>query len=385
MDPIATVEIVEAGRAVHLVWEGGCQARFHAMWLRDNALDGKTRSPANGQRLITVLDLPQDLRVVDAGLAGDGAVRLRLSPEGKEVSFPSAWLRERIYDRALPYEPGWTGPHVALWGCELAAEIPQVGYTSARTDTTALASWLAAVRRFGFALMTGLPCNSGTLEDVVALFGFIRETNYGRWFDVKAEVNPINLAYTNQGLQAHTDNPYRDPVPTLQLLMCLENSVDGGESIVVDGFCAAMRLKHDHPDSFGLLTRYCARFEYAGSAAVRLAARRPVIELSPDGELIAIRFNNRSASPLTDVPYEHMEAYYQALRQFAQIIEDPALAVSFRLKPGELFIVDNTRVLHARQPFEGSGSRWLQGCYADKDGLLSTLAVLEHTMKEAAE
>jgi [2-(trimethylamino)ethyl]phosphonate dioxygenase len=110
-----------------------------------------------------------------------------------------------------------------------------------------------------------------------------------------------------------------------------------------------------------------------------------VIELAPDGELIGLRFNNRSAAALTDVPYEHMDAYYGALRQLAEIIEDPALAVEFRLQPGELFIVDNTRVLHARKVFSGSGSRWLQGCYADKDGLLSTLAVLEQSMKEAAE
>ena len=71
---------------------------------------------------------------------------------------------------------------------------------------------------------------------MVALFGYIRETNYGRWFDVRAEVNPTNLAYTSLGLQAHTDNPYRDPVPTLQILYCLESSVEGGDSYVVDGF-----------------------------------------------------------------------------------------------------------------------------------------------------
>ena len=34
-------------------------------------------------------------------------------------------------------------------------------------------------------------------------------------------------------------------------------------------------------------------------------------------------------------------------------------------------MVDNTRVLHARKGYSGEGSRWLQGCYADKDGLRS--------------
>lgn len=386
MNPLTAVEIIDNATAVRLTFATGTSARFHAVWLRDNSPDGETRSPANGQRLITVLDLPQELRISDAALSGDGAsLSLSFEPDGMATAFAAAWLEARIYDRELPHEPGWTASHLTLWGRELRAHTPRVDFTNARTDRAQLGAWLAGVRRYGFAVMTGIACKSGALADVVNLFGYIRETNYGRWFDVRAEVNPANLAYTNLGLQAHTDNPYRDPVPTLQLLMCLENTVEGGESLVVDGFSAALRLKERDAEGFHLLSRYCARFEYTGSGGVHLAARRPVIELAPDGELIAVRYNNRSAAALTDVPYEHMDAYYRALRQLAAIIEDPALAVEFRLKPGELFIVDNTRVLHARKPFSGSGGRWLQGCYADRDGLLSTLAVLEQSMKEAAE
>jgi gamma-butyrobetaine dioxygenase len=77
-----------------------------------------------------------------------------------------------------------------------------------------------------------------------------------------------------------------------------------------------------------------------------------------------------------------MADYYRAYRRFAKLIEDPDLAVTFKLRPGELFIVDNTRVLHARKAFSGAGKRWLQGCYADKDGLLSKLAVIEADLKE---
>jgi gamma-butyrobetaine dioxygenase len=72
-----------------------------------------------------------------------------------------------------------------------------------------------------------------------------------------------------------------------------------------------------------------------------------------------------------------MTDYYAAYRLMSELIEDPGLAVRFKLAPGELFIVDNLRVLHARTAFASGGERWLQGCYADKDGLLSTIAVLE--------
>ncbi|WP_301457977.1 TauD/TfdA family dioxygenase [Pseudorhodobacter sp.] len=57
----------------------------------------------------------------------------------------------------------------------------------------------------------------------------VRETNCGRKFEVRTDVNPTNLAYTGLGLQAHTENPYRDPAPTVQVLYCVESPVAGGE------------------------------------------------------------------------------------------------------------------------------------------------------------
>jgi len=52
---LSKVERLEEGAAVSLTWSDGVRARFHAIWLRDNALDAETRSSGNGQRLITVL------------------------------------------------------------------------------------------------------------------------------------------------------------------------------------------------------------------------------------------------------------------------------------------------------------------------------------------
>ncbi len=369
--------IREAGASLDLTWANGRSARFDAIWLRDNALDPQTRAPGNGQRLITILDVPADTRLAQASVTAAGDLDVTFAPEGKTVGFPATWLARRIYDRPAATGAGWTDEGIERWDAGLQDRVPRARLGDIATDRAAMGRWLAAVRRYGFAVLTGVPTTSGAVCDVAGLFAYVRETNYGRWFDVRAEVNPNNLAYTNLGLQAHTDNPYRDPVPTLQLLACLENSVDGGESLVVDGFRAAGILQDEAPALFALLTRHCARFDYAGSHGVRLRAKRPFIELGPDGELLAVRFNNRSAAPFVDVPQPQMRAFYDAYRRLAELIEDPALAVTFKLAPGELFIVDNTRVLHARRAFSSSGARWLQGCYADKDGLLSTLAAIE--------
>jgi gamma-butyrobetaine dioxygenase len=373
---ISAARVIDKGKAIEVLIDGK-PSRFHAIWLRDNALDAKTRSAVNGQRLITILDIPEDTHVARASLARRGGLTVHFMPEQKKVTFPAPWLEARAYELRPQKGRGWTCPEISRWNSGLQDHVPKASYGDVIASREALGEWLAEVRRYGFALMTNVPTQSGSLCKVAELFGYVRETNYGRWFDVRAEVSPRNLAYTNLGLQAHTDNPYRDPVPTLQILACLDNTVEGGESIVVDGFKVAERLQQEDPSGFVLLAGYCARFEYAGSKNVRLRAKRPIIEIGSDGELLAIRFNNRSAAPFVDVPYERMEAYYAAYRKFAELIEDPAMAVTFKLAPGELFIVDNTRVLHARKAFSGSGTRWLQGCYADKDGLLSTLAAIE--------
>lgn len=379
---ITDVTVDPSGEFLSLAFNEGETSRFHAVWLRDNAMDAKTRDPGNNQRLITLGDIPEDTHIETAGSDGR-RLTVRFGPEGKEAVYPADWLAEHRYDRALPKQRGWLAETVETWDGGFSP--PSFAWQAVRSESAARREWLAAITRHGFAKLVGGPAEPGAYEDVVALFGFIRETNYGRHFEVRTEVNPSNLAYTGLGLQAHTDNPYRDPVPTLQLLYCLENSAEGGDSHVVDGFRAAEKLRAEDPAGFELLAGYPARFEYRGSKGVRLTARRPMIELSPNGQLMAIRFNNRSTAPLTDVPFEKMADYYAAYRRFATYIDDPAMAVTFKLAPGESFIVDNTRVLHGRRGYSGTGSRWLQGCYADKDGLLSTLAALTDEQREAAE
>ncbi len=380
--PLAAATLLDDGAAVSLEWTDGQMARFHAFWLRDNALDAETRSPANGQKLITLKQILPET-VLSAVAAQSDTLAVTFQPENKTVSFAASWLRGHIYDREETDAPGHIGKAVMTWDGAFSPRLHDFNTVSG--DPDALRAWLEDIRSFGIARLCNGPIENGALMKVAGLFGYVRETNYGKFFEVRTEVNPTNLAYTGLGLQVHTDNPYRDPAPTMQILYCLENSAEGGENQVVDGFRAAQRLRAEDPAGFALLAGHCARFEYKGSDGVCLTARKPMIELSPDGELIAVRFNNRSTAPIVDVPYDAMPGYYAAYRRLSEIVDDPAMTVSFKLAPGDCFIVDNTRVLHGRSAYAASGgTRWLQGCYPDKDGCLSTLAVLENRDLESA-
>ena len=374
MSGIAEARIEDEGRALRLRWADGAAARFHAVWLRDNCQDPQSRHPGSGQRLFDILDLPADIRVASTTPIGE-ELEVGFAPDGHGTRFTSTWLRDHAYADTAPRTPGWLRAAIEPWGAELARDLPSLPYEEIRSDRRALLRWLDLVARYGFAMMTGAPCRPGTVTDVVSLFGFVRETNYGRLFDVRSEADPINLAYTGLGLQVHTDNPYRDPVPGLQLLHCLANAAEGGNSVVVDGFKAALTLRAEQPQAFELLTRHPVRFAYA-NAATRLEARAPMIGLAADGELTEVRFNNRSLAGI-DAPGDAMAGFYAAYRSFALILERPELELTFKLDPGDLFIVDNRRVLHGRKGFTSAGGRHLQGCYADRDGLLSTRAVLQ--------
>jgi len=207
------------------------------------------------------------------------------------------------------------------------------------------------------------------------LFGYVRETNYGRLFDVVSVEEPQNLAFTAMALGNHTDNPYRDPVPQLQLLHCLEAAGEGGASIVVDGFAVAERLRRDAPEAFDRLTKTKVPFRYVEPGSVDLRHAAPLIELDSEGSLRAIRYNSRSIGPV-DLDPDDVPPFYAAHRRFGRMLHDPAMTVGFSLRPGDLFVVDNRRVLHGRRGF-GGGRRHLQGAYADADSLTSKLRVLE--------
>lgn len=372
---ITSVTVAEKGDLLVCKDAENRDLRFHAIWLRDNAPDPATRSPQNGQRLISITEIPDDLAIRSASLA-DGKVAIRFSDREDDISFEPDWLAAHSYDAAPAPDGFWLAPDIETWDHRFGDAMPHADFNLLRSDEDMLRVWLQGLNRYGVAKVVNGPVESGALLDVAALFGYVRETNYGKWFEVRTEVNPVNLAYTGLALQAHTDNPYRDPVPTMQILYCLENSADGGDSIVVDGFACARRLHEESPEDFDLLSRYCAAFSYEGSTGVALHSRRPMLECTPDGELTGVRFNNRSASAFTDIPFEKMKAYYRAYRRFGELVDDPQMHVAFKLQPGECFIVDNTRVLHARTGYSGEGSRWLQGCYPDKDGMKSTLAAM---------
>ena len=360
-----------------LVTAGGRELRFPAVWLRDNCPCEHCRDPGTGQKYRDITDLPPDVAVETVREDGD-AVLVMFAPDRHRSVFSRRWLATHALDDYGDGD-GRTEDDKELWlPPDLAGRRPEVSWPRYLAEPAEQIRALDAVLRLGFVLLPDVPADPGMVLQVSASFGYVRETNYGALFDVRVQPSPGNLAFTSRQILPHTDNPYRDPVPTVQLLHCLRTAADGGDTGLVDGFAAAAELRAMDREAFDVLTATAVPFGYIDKET-ELRTSQPLIQLSPRGRVRGIRFNNRSAQPVR-LPYRDIAPFYAAYRRWASLLARPERQLNLRLRPGDCLVFDNTRILHARTAFAMSADspgRHLQGCYADLDGLASTRAVRE--------
>ena len=96
------------------------------------------------------------------------------------------------------------------------------------------------------------------------------------------------------------------------------------------------------------------------------------------------RFKQVRFSPRLDfVPLmekEKLELYYSARNKISEMYNSEKFRIEFKLKPGDLLMMDNHRLLHGRTEYNANeGNRFLQGCYIDYD---STEGKLKHLKRK---
>ncbi|KIM31751.1 hypothetical protein M408DRAFT_327193 [Serendipita vermifera MAFF 305830] len=276
------------------------------------------------------------------------------------------------------------------------------------SDIQNLSGLLKAITQlvpYGLVFVTGVPPErtddtTCELQKLGQMFGEIRDTFYGRVWDVKNVKNSKNIAYTNLNLDLHMDLLYFQNPPRYQILHCLRNRVKGGTSVFVDAFKAAEQLHASSPDSFELLAHVPVDFHYINDGH-HLHHSHPTIELKPaharSGGSKArsspdIAFVNYSPPFQAPLPVTTTSLFYPALADFVKFLRKPDNRLEYLLKEGDAVIFDNRRVLHARTEFrewtdderpadvpasnEGATSRWLKGCYLEADPVWDRMRIL---------
>lgn len=360
---------------VDVAWSDGRISPFHFDWLRDNCpcrlcVHGQTR-----EQVFEIIDAPEGLAATEAEPDSHGGLTVRWR-DGHQSRYEAGWLRANAYDADSRAERREQQPQI-LWGRE--GPLPTFDYAELAEDGPRLLAWLTAIRDAGLTLVRGVPAEREAVMALARRIAFIRQTNFGVLFDVESKPNPDSAAYTGVNLPPHTDLPTRELQPGLQFLHCLANKADGGDSIFVDGFSIAEAIRERHPDDFRILTQTPMAF-WNKDTVTDYRWNAPLFALDETGRVGEARFANFLRGPI-DAEAQAMPAIYRALRRFLSFSRDPAFRLVRRLEPGDAWVFDNRRVLHARTEFDpASGRRHLQGCYVDRDELISRIRVLEREL-----
>ena len=114
----------------------------------------------------------------------------------------------------------------------------------------------------GLCIVKNAPPKDDVCLQIGNVIAPVWESIYGLTFYVKAEKNPINIAYTPLPIDLHVDLQYYESPPGIQLLHCLEfdPEVIGGESLFLDSFYIAELLRERDPASFRTLSTVPTNF-----------------------------------------------------------------------------------------------------------------------------
>ena len=376
--PFALESAGRDGDDVAAVWSDGRRTRHHKLWLRDNCACSQCFLALTREQIFEIVDAPADLAVAETSVES-GGLKVLWSDGHRSVYSPG-WLRANANDDASRRERKHAQGKPFIWGREYADRLQSFAHADIMADDGALFAWLDAIKTQGMTLVTGVPPEHEALLKPIARISHLRETNFGRVFDVKSKPQADSAAYTAVNLPPHTDLPTRELQPGVQFLHCLVNDATGGESVFVDGFAIGEAMRRDHPDEFRTITTTPMAFwnrdnrtDYRWSA--------PILALDPEGGLDEVRFANFLRGPI-DAPEGEMGAIYAALRLFQAMTRDERFYIERRLKPGDMWAFDNRRVLHARREFDpASGARHLQGAYVDRDEINSRWRVLKRELE----
>jgi len=339
---------------------------LHPLWLRERVNNQELLDQNTGQRLYDPSDLNQELKIKRA-LIKKSNLNVEFS-DGIESNY-------QIEDLINEINKNLSNKKISLWNSKIKNK-PISRFKPNMFNNREGYFFLEKFYKYGFSIVKNTPVKKNFITKFANSIGVVRSTNFGVLFNVQSVRKANDLAYTPHSLSAHTDNPYRKPIPGIQILHCIKNDSKGGHSTLTDGFAVAEYLRKKHKNFFKLLASVKIRFTYMSKDTI-LENWGETIELNKDASLKRIRLSPR----LDYVPVlkkDQLNQFYKARSFFIKLCNSRKFMIQFKLEPGDLMIMDNYRTLHGRTAYNMNvGERHLQGCYIDHDSAESKMNYLK--------
>lgn len=249
--------------------------------------------------------------------------------------------------------PQILGPSVVF---DVRSQLHQNGYVLVSTDLSDFAppTPTSLSERYdgpyyGEAMLALIGQMVGTLQSLSHQHG-------GRTFH---DVMPIQ-SYKNQQtsgssdvtLEMHTELSFLDNPPEYLMLFCVRQDQEQiAETHLYDSRFALDTLTLDQ---YSLLTKHSYRFEADANVTETVKGKEEPVPVFDRATSRLLRYDIDTCEP---VGQKHIEAY----SALTQALLD--MRVSIRLKPGQVILIDNKRIVHSRSKFKANydgKDRWLK-------------------------
>tara|TARA_B100001564_G_scaffold48836_2_gene35965 strand:+ start:18 stop:1115 length:1098 start_codon:yes stop_codon:yes gene_type:complete len=338
---------------------------FPNIWLRDHAKDEENWDYRSNQRKTYTASLSSKLFIKDACVIDNGRnINVLWSDSKKFIKYSAEFLLNNSFKKSTKIQ------NHTLWNKNERSKNIFLKYDNILSDD-GFKSFLKNLYTFGFCVITDCKTEIKTVENIANKIGYVRQSIFGGLWEFESNEDMADSAYTQEELRPHTDSTYSNDAPGLQLLLCCDYKAIGGDSIMVDGFKIANKIKEEDKKVFDILSNIEVPGKYVGDGVI-LEAKRPILKLNSNKELIQVSFNNYDRAEFR-LENELMINFYKAIKKFDSLVNDSAFQWRHTLKPGELLIFNNWRVLHGRGSFQGK--RKMAGCYINMEDFESICKV----------
>jgi gamma-butyrobetaine dioxygenase len=376
---------------------------FDSVFLRDSCTCPQCRDPDSKQKLFQTSDIPANLEgsyksVVDEEKGPSIELEWKgdLKGYGPEhrTRHSIDWL-QRALNTEFDIRSGVRHDDRVIWDKEkIIKDNKWIDYKDYMKHDETLFDALTHLNRYGLLFLRNVPDSETSVEDLVSRIGHLKDTFYGRTWDVRSKAKAENIAYTPQFLGLHMDLLYTSNPPHLQLLHSLRARTPGGESFFSDSFHAARQLHRQSPAHFRTLCTFPVTYHYHHPTYHYHYTRRVIeLQMYPKySDPTYLPIDRVNWSPPFQAPFEarigsntstSLRSFIAASHAYEKLLSSEENLYEYRLNEGECVIFDNRRILHARKAFDATkGERWLKGAYVDDDVFFSKLRVLQERYED---
>ena len=338
---------------------------FLNIWLRDHAKDEDSWDLRSNQRKIFTAKLDPKLHIKKAEVKDNGnSLDILWSDSNKTINYTYKFFLDNLNQSKTSKQS------LKIWESKDLDQNIYIDYNDAISEN-GFKFFLKKLYEYGFVVVQNCRTEMSSVEKIAKKIGYVRESIFGGLWSFESNQDKADSAYTQEELRPHTDSTYSNDAPGLQLLLCCHYKATGGESIMVDGFKIAEKIKNEKKDIYDTLTNFEVTGQYLGDG-VSLKAKRPIFRLNSNRELIQVSFNNYDRAPFR-MSEDKTIKFYESIREFDLIANNKEYQWRRVLKQGELLIFNNWRILHGRGSF--TGDRKMSGCYINKEDFDSSCRI----------